>query len=686
MIELYTFLSLMGIGYLLSKTTDVPSKIPNTVHKSERPSMNTVYDSSYYPKTMNMEKHAGDKMFAKSLETRGNVVGPTYRENIDHADRNKTIRSNLAGVEIPSGEFTHNNMTPFFGSRMKQNVDPMANHSTLETFTGNYSQDTYIRKKEQKPLFDPSHNVQNIYGNTENTELLKDRIYQSRVRNNERPFQQVRVGPGLNAGYGSEPIGGFQQIDSRDYAMPKNVDELRQGANPKLTFEGRILPAKGSTQRGILGEVNRNKDVFTFVENFEGERNFKTTGAFTKPKERPEIEVKDTVREATTREYMGDPFRPVAQKTAALVKEPFRQALEDFGFRNMDGEDVGNGASYDYGKSSITPIFNERNLTTEKTYEGNITSLVKAIVAPLEDVFKPSKKEYTIQHARPYGQLQATFPEKITIKDPNDVARTTIKETLIHDTVETGNLRGATKNVLYDPEDIARRTVRETTRSMETAVNLSGGKKTGKLPLADKPGTTIKETTTHNTHTGGVESLEGRHGAYKSTEYDAKLTQKQFLSDEDYFGVAANGQQDGYKISPAEAPDTQKQFLSDKDHYGIAVAGENKKPMSYEDIFNATINELKEPTLVGREPTQESVKVASGADEVNLSVRKLGLDDCNARDTQNIERITAQQRPEISECAVTKEKPLLDTSDRLDITVLSSLGDNPYALKPLNEM
>jgi hypothetical protein len=676
----------MGIGYLLSKTTDVPTKVPNTVHKSERPSMNTVYDSSYYPKTRVIEQQAGNKMFTKSLETRGNVIGSTYRENIDYTERNKTIKSNLAGVEIPSGEFTHNNMTPFFGSRMKQNVDPKANSSTLETFTGNYSGDIYVRKREQKPLFDPSHNVQNIYGNTENTDYLKDRLYQPRIRNNERPFEQVRVGPGLNAGYGYEPIGGFQQIDARDYAMPKNVDELRQGTNPKLSFEGRILPAKGSTQRGIVGTVNRNKDVFTFVENREGERNFTTTGAYTKAKERPEIELKDTVREATTREYMGDPFRAVAQKTAAQVKAPFRQPLEDFGFRNMDGEDIGKGLSYDYGKSSITPIFNERDLTTEKTYEGNITSLVKAIVAPLQDVFKPSRKEYIVQHARPYGQLQATFPEKITLKDPNDVARTTIKETLIHDTVDTGNLKGATKVVVYDPEDIARRTVRETTRSMETSVNLSGGKKSGKMPLVDKPGTTIRETTSKNDHTGHIESLEGRHGGYKSTEYDAKLTQKQFLSDEDYFGVAANGQEDGYKISPAEAPDTQKQFLSDIEHYGTAIAGENKKPISYEDILNATINELKEPTLVGREPTQESVKVASGADDVNLTYKKIVLDECNARDTQNIERVVAQQRPEVDECAVTKEKTQLDVSDRLDINILSSLENNPYALKPLNEM
>jgi hypothetical protein len=220
---------------------------------------------------------------------------------------------------------------------------------------------------------------------------------------------------------------------------------------------------------------------------------------------------------------------------------------------------------------------------------------------------------------------------------------------------------------------------------MSSSLNVAGGKKTGKLHPEDVPGTTVRETTIDNDHTGHIESLEGRVGGYEATEYDAKLTQKQFVSDHDYFGGVNSGTTtDGYKISPAEAPDTQKQFLSDKDYYGTAAALENKKPTSYEDILNATINELKETTLTGREPTKESVKVASGGDDVNVAVKKIQQDDCSQRDTNNIQRTMAMQRPNLDNCGVTKEKITLDSvNERLDINTMTSLKDNPYALKPL---
>ena len=47
------------------------------------------------------------------------------------------------------------------------------------------------------------------------------------------------------------------------------------------------------------------------------------------------------------------------------------------------------------------------------------------------------------------------------VHDPNDIARTTIKETNIHDT-RSGNLQGPIKLKVYDPNDIARTTIKET--------------------------------------------------------------------------------------------------------------------------------------------------------------------------------------------------------------------------------
>jgi hypothetical protein len=675
MIELYTFMSLLGIGYLLSKTSSrTPTDTHTKVNVRENPSMYNIYDSDYVAKVQQLEQQQAKKTYSTH-------VSSTHREDKDFLERNKKIKSNLAGIEIPSDQFIHNNMVPFFGSRIKQNVSSSANRPTLEKFTGQFNEDICFRKSEMKPLFDPNERKQDIYGNKYESDYLRDRINEPRIRNNERPFESIIVGPGLDQGYSSKPTGGFQQYEVRDYAMPKNVDELRVGGNPKLSYSGRILPAKGSTQRGQIGEMNKNRDVVTFFEN-KGERNFTTVGAYTKEKQRPEVEVKETARTCTTREYTGDAYRNTARTTEPVVKETSRQQLKDYGFRNVDGEEYGKGVEYDYGKYSIRPVENERDTTTEKTYEGNLTSLVKSIIAPLEDIFRNTRKEYMIQNPRAYGQLQPTFPERITIKDPNDVARTTIKETLIHDTIETGNIRGPTKLTVYDPEDIARRTIRETVDPMSSSLNLFGGKYTGTIYPEDKPLPTIKDTTIDKTRDGNIESLERLHGAYKSTKYDAKDTQKQYISDNDYYGAVNKANEDGYKIAPAEAPDTQKQFLSDNDYIGGAVAGENKKPVSIEDIMNARINELKESTLEGREPTKESVKVASGADDITVSFKKLELDECTSRQFNNIEHVV--NTPYVGDdCAITKYKDQLDNDDRLDINILSSLQDNPYAMKNL---
>ena len=47
------------------------------------------------------------------------------------------------------------------------------------------------------------------------------------------------------------------------------------------------------------------------------------------------------------------------------------------------------------------------------------------------------------------------------VHDANDILRTTIKETNIHDT-RTGNVNGPNKITVYDPNDIMRTTIKET--------------------------------------------------------------------------------------------------------------------------------------------------------------------------------------------------------------------------------
>ena len=55
------------------------------------------------------------------------------------------------------------------------------------------------------------------------------------------------------------------------------------------------------------------------------------------------------------------------------------------GVRNAYLGGVGKGESDDYGKSKIMVYENERDVTSTRVYQGNLTSLVKALVSPITD-------------------------------------------------------------------------------------------------------------------------------------------------------------------------------------------------------------------------------------------------------------------------------------------------------------
>ena len=130
----------------------------------------------------------------------------------------------LEGFTSNSNENPHNNMQPFFGGHVRQNVDEFATRGIVENFTG--TSDTYQKKKETGLFFKPVKNLTNPYGMQSFDSNLYDRFKTSRIRNNEAPIDQIRVGPGLNQGFTAAGSGGFQQSNTRDYVLPKTTKQL----------------------------------------------------------------------------------------------------------------------------------------------------------------------------------------------------------------------------------------------------------------------------------------------------------------------------------------------------------------------------------------------------------------------------------------------------------------------------
>ena len=535
---------------------------------------------------------------------------------------NHNIVSSLTGEKINSNKFLNPNIKPFYtGSNVKQNIENDTNKSILDSHNGsNY----YRTKKENEPLFSPIIDINSKYGTQSITNNARERVFSSRFRSGELPFEQVHVGKGLNS-YDAKPTGGFHP-DYRDHILPKSIDELRAASNPKITYKGVFKAGKElNSKRGKLGNIEKRTADTYFVQ--KQENYLRTTGAYTKAEQRPAIYIKDNNRKYSVNYTPSANPIIKGNKHRSLYKKSTKNILETDTSRNLHKKNAWNDGNFgDYGKDSIANKTNERTTTEEKNPLSNFSSIAKAIIAPLMDVLRPTKKENFIGNNRQSGNMNTNVP-KISVKDPNDIARTTLKETNIENS-HTGNLTGESKNQLQYG-DKAKTTVKETSENNSHNGNLTGSTKANLYNPNDIVRTTIKETNIDNSHTGYLK------GPVKLTTYDPNdhlpETKKQLTSNFQYAGPAENEHRGlGYITNVKTAPNTNRQTTSDRE-YGGSANSFYKKTTSYDTDYNATINESKERTLKGRKPTPESVKLTNGVDKIHMSIGKIAAGRANNR-------------------------------------------------------
>ena len=155
-----------------------------------------------------------------------------YKQDAKKSSNMNSFQS-LTGDKVSTKELQHNNMVPFFGSKVTQRtVGFNGNESVLDNMIGSGSQITH--KREQAPLFKPQKNMTYANGAPSYTDFLQSRVNPSMRMANVKPWEEVRVGPGLNKGYTSSGSDGFNAgMEARKEWQPKTIDELRTKNNPK---------------------------------------------------------------------------------------------------------------------------------------------------------------------------------------------------------------------------------------------------------------------------------------------------------------------------------------------------------------------------------------------------------------------------------------------------------------------
>jgi hypothetical protein len=596
---------------------------------ADQPSMDNMYNSDFWRVARQEELQRGTDMWnaAQNPWETGVVPRPAYASMFaapaaEPATEGPARITTLAGTDVAAEQFTHNNMMPFFRGSARQNVDPGANASRLENYTGR--SEFIQKKKEVQCFFEPTAGYGNVCGAPNQTDEYLDHINVPRARNNDFPLEQVRVGKGLGQGFTAAPSGGFHQANTLDYIRPKTVDELRVATKPKVSYEIPVQgPQKGTSQRGLMGAFDKNRPDTWYEQT--PDMLLRTTGAVTKETGRPVVTMKPTARVDTHVEYKG---------TVSSLR-------------------AGMGADDDYGKANIMVYDNERQTTQTRTVVTNLTSVVKAIVAPLLDMVRHTPKEYMVDAPRTFGNMQAQIPSKPTTYDPvNHVMRTTIKETTIHDTTIM-NPKGPEQGTVHAMDE-AKKTVRET------------------LPVED----VVRNVAAHT---------------YRVTVYNpdaAKKTVRETLkasgSMYGFVGGPVTDSVGAYEHIDVQVPATQKQFISDYEYEGGAESKADFRPRDRTAEHNAEIDGTREAIelAAGHTPNAGGAYEGLAADKVRLDAKRAVSDDMASRAVGNVTRVFQTGSLPQEACQVTKPAPPLlnGQEERLDPSVLAALRSNPYNL------
>ena len=490
--EAIAVFGLVGLGYLVTKLSEskegfqsksTPQQQINTDAYDLNQQFSTPFEKTY-PSEPNPGLRGNAFSFggttpppAKTVPTpqpidtvSSQVMYNTTEENPNYID-NEYVTSPLSGQKISSSDFTHNNMVPFFGSRVRQNVGAQTNSGILDSYTG--SGVTQIKKKEVETMFNTAQTpFGNPFGLEDNSDYVKSHIDIPRNRGGEKPFEPVRVGSGVGERYGSTGKGGFQQMEVNQLMMEKmpKTDDLRTSDNPKQTYAGQIVPGQRfiASASDDAGEVRKYKPDTFFVDQ-TGER---FIGAFAqdaqKETTRPVQVMKYTSRTDTSAEMIGPAASTEFGESYVVgsYRTPMAQQYGGAGFRNANMNEYytnnTDAPEADYGKSSIEIRPNERQATSTRTMGLNLSPAdTGAVPTHFTDRARPTYRGETIGNIRqtgtPVGYAQGA--PAITVWS-DDVARTTVKETTINWNYMGLPTSASQPNKLkvYDPDDIPKAT------------------------------------------------------------------------------------------------------------------------------------------------------------------------------------------------------------------------------------
>jgi len=342
--------------------------------------------------------------------------------------------TSLTGDKVNADYYQHNNMVPFFGSTLRTRiVNENVNEGLLDSMQGAGSQ--YLSKTERAPLFSPSENLQWAHGMPNFTDFEQSRVNPSNKISNVKPFEEIRVRPGLGRGEAESQSLGFNSgMMAREMWMPKTANQLRATNNPKssgLSMLGHEGPAMSMvTNRGYHAPVEKNRP--DRVGELDQTRYFATVGAAgsSAPLYGVPVDRAEENRATATMSYVGAAGRhdTDGHYVEGEYMPSHRNQLGEVNLGPVSGASRTDVYDSDFGAKSTQKYTNNRSTGNVDDYFGIVGGALGAVVAPLLDVLRPSKKQNTVGTLRPYQNPESTVKNSYLL-NPGDRPAATIRET-----------------------------------------------------------------------------------------------------------------------------------------------------------------------------------------------------------------------------------------------------------------
>lgn len=598
--EVYAFLALVGLGTLFSQNAKVWLESMNPGSGGNPRLLETGADKNSID-AVQRDEYARAHLMAQAAKDPLGTGVVSRNENVLQGHTVKPVFSDVTSADI--GRDRMRNPQPFYGSRVKHHTSERMNEGYL-----NFSDVHATPKREVESFFAPNADARFIPGGPTTDSEIKKRMELVPTFNNHLPFDQVRVGPGVGQGYGSSPAGGLQQGQDRDYLMPmmKNVDDLRPLVKQKSTYGARVIQGSTTQYRGLAPEFAKNRPDTVFDS---GDRGLLATRAGIEGRtSRPDT------RHAMQENFVegGAYVGPMGSSSTEALPSRGDYELRD---RRLpqDGLAMGPVARAGHSYETVAPV-NRRDVRSEGLNERSSGASVVSYLGPAEgsatdpDIFRPDALRLSgreeLQHTkRLYGNMSLQAPGFGPNVDESDAPRSTIRETLIH-APRSGSVGGQNFGEAYANafDGDTRVPVRNNVQSEFIAGNMKSVHSRPQTYSYDPVRSTIKDTTL-SSHLGNA-CGSGPEGPPQGGAPEATITNRE-LSHVSYSGPRGSPSMNvgGHsQIQEAHlrsiAPVTARE-MSHVESYGFA-GSVDKKPMSYEALYNETIRTVKDEVSRGR--------------------------------------------------------------------------------------